>query len=78
MKRILFIIGVLVLLTNTSFSQLYVCENGKARFYSETPVENIEGISNNMVSVINTSNNQIQYKVSMTSFVFKWSLMQDH
>ena len=72
------ILGVLVLLSNTSYSQLFVCANGKARFYSETPVENIEGISNSVVSAINTTNNNIQYKIPMTSFVFKWSLMQDH
>ena len=67
-----------MLLSNTSYSQLFVCANGKARFYSETPVENIEGISNSVVSAINTTNNNIQYKIPMTSFVFKWSLMQDH
>jgi polyisoprenoid-binding protein YceI len=78
MKKILMILGVLVLLSNTSFSQLYVCENGKARFYSETPVENIEGISNSVISAINIANNQVQYKIPMTSFVFKWALMQDH
>jgi hypothetical protein len=78
MKKILMILGVLVLLSNTSFSQLYVCENGKARFYSETPVENIEGISNSVISVVSILNNQVQYKIPMTSFVFKWSLMQDH
>ena len=72
------ILGVLVLLSNTSFSQLYVCENGKARCYSETPVENIEGISNSVISVVSILNNQVQYKIPMTSFVFKWSLMQDH
>lgn len=72
------ILGVLVLLSNTSFSQLYVCENGKARFYSETPVENIEGTSNSVISAINIANNQVQYKIPMTSFVFKWALMQDH
>lgn len=78
MKKMLFILGVLVSLTSTSFSQIYLCKNGNISFFQETSVENIDGRSTRLLSVLNTENNMIAYKVDMQSFQFEKSLMQDH
>lgn len=78
MKKLLVILGVLVLLTNTSFSQIYLCKNGNISFFQETSVEDIEARSSRLLSILNTENNMIVYKVDMESFIFEKSLMRDH
>ena len=78
MKRLLFTLGVLVSFISTSFSQTLTCNNGTISFFQETSVEDIDGRSNLLASAINTSSNQIAYKVAMKSFKFEKSLMEDH
>ena len=78
MKKLLLILGVLALGASTSFSQVIVCKNGTISFFQETTVEDIDGRSNKLVSVIDTKTNIIAYKIEMTSFLFEKSLMQDH
>lgn len=78
MKKLLLIIGVLVFFTGTSYSQRYYCNNGQISFFQETPIENIEGKSNTLISIIDKQKNEIAYKVKMTSFIFDKALMQDH
>ena len=78
MKRLLLTLGVLVSFISTSFSQIYVCKNGNISFFQETSVEDIDGRSTRLLSVVNTENNMIVYKVDMVSFQFEKSLMQDH
>ena len=78
MKKLLLILGVLALGASTSFSQVIVCKNGNISFFQETPVEDIDGRSTKLVSVIDTKTNIIAYKVEMTTFIFEKSLMQDH
>lgn len=78
MKKLLTVLGVLVLLTNTSFAQIHLCKNGNISFFQETSVEDIDARSTKLLSVLNTENNMIAYKVDMQSFLFEKSLMQDH
>jgi hypothetical protein len=78
MKKILLSLAVILGLYNTAFSQIYNCTNGNISFFQETPVENIDARSTRLLSILNTDNNMIAYKVNMTSFVFEKSLMQDH
>lgn len=47
-------------------------------FFSETPVENISAISKSAGSIINFNNDTIVFKIPITSFRFKNSLMEDH
>jgi len=78
MKKLLLTLGVLVVFMSTSFSQVLVCKNGNISFFQETLVEDIDGRSTKLVSVIDTKTNIIAYKVEMASFLFEKSLMQDH
>lgn len=78
MKKLLYTLVVLALSASTSFSQVIVCKSGNISFFQETPVEDIDGRSTKLVSVIDTKTNIIAYKVEMTSFIFEKSLMQDH
>ena len=67
-----------MLCASTSFSQVIVCKNGNISFFQETPVEDIDGRSTKLISVIDTKTNIIAYKVEMTTFIFEKALMQDH
>lgn len=59
-------------------AQFYQTTTAKVRFFSSAPVEDIEAISNEGVSVLNSDNGAISFKVKMRSFKFKKALMQEH
>ncbi len=52
--------------------------SAKVGFYSHTPVEDIEAISDKVSAVLNPSTNQIAFALLNTSFKFPNSLMQEH
>ena len=53
-------------------------QNGSIRFYSETPVENIEAINKQVSSVIDLESETIAFSLLMKAFVFEKALMQEH
>lgn len=59
-------------------AQVVISENAKLSFFSEAPVENIYAESNAGVSALNVLTKTIYFKVSMLSFKFEKSLMQEH
>ena len=63
----------------SAFSQqLYFSRESNVRFFSDAPLENIEGINNNSSAVINIQNNEIAVKIDMRYFEFPNKLMQEH
>ena len=70
---------VLTLLSAVSFSQnTYITKNATIDFFSSTLVEDIKAINNQVVSFIKTETGEINFGVSIKSFVFENSLMQEH
>ena len=59
-------------------AQFYHTTSASVRFYSSAPVEDIEAISREGVSVINSANGDISFKVKIRSFRFEKALMQEH
>ena len=59
-------------------SNFYQTTNATVRFYSSAPVEDIRAVSNSGVSVFNSANQAISFKVSIRSFEFEKALMQEH
>jgi len=59
-------------------AQIVISHNARLSFFSEAPIENINAESNTGVSALNLSTNTIYFKVFMSSFEFKKSLMQEH
>lgn len=59
-------------------AQFYQTTSAKVRFFSSAPVEDIEAVSNEGVSVFNPENGAISFKVKIRSFKFKKALMQEH
>ncbi|MCC5918678.1 MAG: YceI family protein [Cryomorphaceae bacterium] len=60
------------------FAQKMITREGYIKFYGETPMEQIDAVSNQAASVINTETNEIVFQVVMKSFTFPKALMQEH
>ena len=60
------------------FAQKQLTREAFVKFYSETPVENIEAKTNEASSVIDLSNGEFVCQVLMKSFLFEKALMQEH
>lgn len=77
MKSFLFI----TLLLTTAFVQaqdMLITKNAKVRFFSTTPIEDIEAINQEATSLINKSNGEMAFTVLIKSFRFQKALMQEH
>lgn len=59
-------------------AQKYVTKNGHIKFYSETPMENIEANNNQVNSAFDISTGDFVFKVLIKSFEFPKALMQEH
>lgn len=57
---------------------VFITKNAEITLFSEAPMENIEAVSKTAYGIINTNNGEIQFGVSIRSFRFRKSLMQEH
>jgi polyisoprenoid-binding protein YceI len=65
--------------SSTSCSQIaYTTHNGQASFFSEAPVSNISARSEAVIASFNPATNKVRAEVSIKSFQFPRSLMQQH
>jgi polyisoprenoid-binding protein YceI len=78
MKPIAYTIIFTVLLSAQGFSQKFITKNGHIKFYSDSPMEKIEGNNRQVNSAINASTGDFVFKVLMKSFDFEKALMQEH
>ncbi len=77
MKK-LFIFLLLALLLNTLQAQKYITRNGYIRFFSTTPVEDIEAKNYQFTSILDAATGEMVFKGLMKSFQFQKALMQEH
>jgi len=59
-------------------AQKYLTKNGKASFYSKTPLEDIEAHNNQVNVAIDFSDGSMAFRVLIKSFIFEKALMQQH
>ena len=78
MKKLLFVITLLLSLTG--FSQIFKAKDGTTliHFYSKSPLEDIEASNKGAVIVLNTTSSEIQIRVTIQNFKFKNALMEEH
>jgi hypothetical protein len=70
---------LLILLINTQIqAQIFLGNSGNISFFSETPLENITAINDNVSAVFDASNNDLVFKLSISDFIFPNALMQEH
>lgn len=61
-----------------SKSNQFIANQGQVSFFSYTPVENIEAQNNQVLSILDVTNNEIAISMLMRAFVFKKALMREH
>jgi hypothetical protein len=79
LKKAAFVLFVLLALFVFQFYSgrpLLKSTKGTVSFFSEAPLENIDATSNNVVSLINTSTNEIAFDIAIKSFHFKKAKME--
>lgn len=77
MKRIIILVCLLTV-SMTVFGQKYMTRTGTITFLSDTPLEKIEAINNQVASVINLEDGQLAFSLLMKAFTFEKALMQEH
>ncbi len=77
MKKLFFLLAAVVLFQAVN-AQKYITRNGYIRFFSATPVEDIEAKNHQFTSIINTETGEMVFKGLMKSFQFQKALMQEH
>lgn len=65
-------------LLGTVHAASMIAKGGYVRFFSTTPMENIEGISQTAVSTLDLDSGAIAIKARNTTFAFPNKLMQEH
>jgi len=58
--------------------QRYIARNGYVRFFSEAPLEDIEAVNQEGLSIFQTSSGKIAFTISIEHFEFDKKLMQQH
>lgn len=77
MTRLL-VFTLLTAYSSVVWAQKYLTRNGFIRFYSHTPVEDIEAKNYQVSSIVDASSGELVVKVLMKSFQFQKALMQEH
>lgn len=78
MKRI-FLLLIVFVASFSAFSQgKFIAKNAFTSFYSSTPMEDILGESNEVLTILDSSNGEIVFQALMTTFHFKRALMEEH
>jgi hypothetical protein len=78
MKKLILALLVCAGFAINANAQLYSTSSGTIDFYSETPLENIEAHSKNVVAILSTKTRDVAIQVANTSFQFPNKLMQEH
>lgn len=76
-KIILLAVAAVAVLTNVS-AQTHLTQNGQIKFFSSTPVEDIEAKNNEAVSTLDTKTGAINFAVAIIGFRFDIKDMEDH
>lgn len=58
--------------------QKYIARNGYVRFFSEAPLEDIEAVNHEGLSIFETGTNRIAFTIPIIHFEFAKKLMQQH
>jgi polyisoprenoid-binding protein YceI len=74
-----FLSATLALIASTQIhAQKVFTKNGNISFFSKSPLENISANNNQVMSVLNKQNGEMQFSVLIKSFRFKKALMEEH
>lgn len=77
MNKLLLMIA-LVGVSYSAMAQKYLTQSATIKFFSETPVENIEAVNNQVSTVLNSENGELVFSLLIKAFTFEKALMQEH
>lgn len=77
MKKILFPIVLLMMVISVHGQKVYT-KTGTVTFFSSTPIEDIEAVTNSATSVIDLESGKMENAILIKSFEFEKALMQEH
>lgn len=77
MKKVI-ILFLAVALGGSLSAQKYMTKNGNVRFFSTTPVEDIEAVTNTVNAALDAATGEVFFKILIKSFKFEKALMQEH
>lgn len=70
---------VLLISVHTVWAQdTFITRNGKISFYSSTPLENIDAVNNEVLSIIDLKKGEMAFAVLVKGFHFERALMEEH
>lgn len=78
MKKSLVVIILFLAAHSNGASQVFISKTAYVRFFSKTPLEDIEGITKSGAAALNIKSGKVLFRVTMTSFKFEKALMQEH
>jgi hypothetical protein len=80
MKKIQFLLVLLVMISSIQAQDKYYTKTGKINFDATAPKspENIDGVNKSAVCIIDTKTGDIQFSVLMKGFEFERALMMEH
>lgn len=78
MKKSISLMMLMCFISLSSIGQKLSTRSGYVKFYSETPLENIEAQNNLVSSVLDLSSGKFAFLVKIKSFQFEKALMQEH
>ncbi len=68
----------MLVFSTSTFAQKLATRSGYVKFFSETPIENIEAENSIVSSVIDFSSGKFAFLVQIKAFQFEKALMQEH
>ncbi len=77
MKKII-LISSIVCSTIWANAQVYMTQKGEVKFFSTTPVEDINATSKTVGAILNTATNDLAIQLVIKQFKFTNALMQEH
>ena len=78
MKKILILLFVLIVASQTTYAQKYFTRAGQVSFHSRAMLEDIDAYNNQGTLVMDVSSGKIQMAILIKSFQFEKALMQEH
>jgi hypothetical protein len=73
-----FVLILTLLVSSTAIGQRYITKTGHIRFFSTTPMEDIEANNYQVNAALDSQSGEMVFKVLMKAFEFEKALMQEH
>lgn len=69
---------LMILTLQLQVQERLICRNASVKFFSAMPLENIEAVNNQGLSVIDLKTGNTEFSVLLKGFIFPKALMQEH